>query len=65
MIQWLKATFEILRLTKRIHNGFYEKNTIRSNQKSKILQEAMEAIDDGDILKLHNIIISFDNIDRM
>ncbi len=64
MIQWLKIGWAVFKLAKRIYRTYLDEDPKSSKYKANALRGALEAVEHGDILKLHSAIVYFDRLPK-
>lgn len=62
LLRWLQVIWVIFKFCKRIYNAFHDTEPYSSALKTGVLKTAMEAVDEGDVLKLNSSLTEFDRL---
>lgn len=64
MIEAIKILWAVFKLGKMIYQTYFDDDPLSSGNKSNALKDAMDAVNEGDILKLNSAIDYFGRVSK-
>lgn len=64
MLETIKVLWVVIKLSSRIYKTYFDNDPLSSAYRTKVLHQAMEAVDEGDLLKLNAAIDYFGRVSK-